>query len=167
MDQQEYLERVGRECEKKLRGIGIPVGEIDRWEVDRKRRSRWGNARKFGFERGFVISINQRLLEGHTQAGLEETVMHELLHTCPGCMNHKAKWKHYAALVNAAFHLNITTFSPPEKKGLPEDPAKYVVRCTECGMDFPRKRMCKIVRHPEAYVCSRCGGRLTVQTPVS
>ena len=53
--------------------------------------------------------------------GLKNTIIHELLHTCVGCMNHKAKWKFYADKVNRAYgYDDIKRTSTADEKGVKE-----------------------------------------------
>jgi predicted SprT family Zn-dependent metalloprotease len=39
------------------------------------------------------------------------------------------------------------------------DPS-WIVRCTECGHQYPRYRESKLVTHPDQYACGECGGAL-------
>ncbi len=92
---------------------------------------------------------------------LRETLLHELLHTCPGCRDHGDRWKSYAALVNGRMGTNIQRTVKVEGEFTPlrREEVKYVLRCQSCGREITRMRMCKVVRAPWRYRCL-CGGKL-------
>lgn len=98
---------------------------------------------------------------------LKNIVMHELIHTLPGCMNHGAKWKDISRRVNAAYGYNITTTADYSKIGLDgavsEPIYNYKVTCESCGQSLYRIKRSKIVRNPGMYRCSKCGGFLRVE----
>ena len=98
MERERYLSRVVRQCMKELDSIQVPYGHVVEVTVNTRARKRWGLCRKEAD--GYHISIADRLLDGNTEQGLRDTVMHELLHTCPMCNNHGAMWKHFAEVVN-------------------------------------------------------------------
>ena len=37
---------------------------------------------------------------------------------------------------------------------------KYTAVCKMCGQQYPRKRMCPLIKNPGRYRCGKCGGRL-------
>ncbi|MBP3877259.1 MAG: SprT-like domain-containing protein [Lachnospiraceae bacterium] len=158
--QEEYLEQTVRECEEQLRAIKIPIGHIAGVSVNTRARRRWGLCRKEAD--GFYISISKRLLNEDTKDGLRNTIMHELLHTCPMCSNHGAMWKHYAEYVNQTLGMNIKRVNSNEDKGLPPDEEIRILHkyhCDGCGQVVTKQRECKFTRNYKDYKCSLCGGR--------
>ncbi len=153
------------ECFRDLDLIGIPYGKVRRWEINTRAKSRWGLCKclKGG---GFVISIAQSLLDDAVaDQALKDTIVHELLHTVPGCLDHKGKWKRYAELINRKFpQYTIKRTASREEKGItagkPEPIYRYVIQCCSCGTEFPRERESNLVKHPENYRCGKCHGRL-------
>ena len=111
-----------------------------------------------------MINISAFILSDDTKEdAVMETIIHEILHTCKGCMNHGREWKRLANIVYKKTGYKITTTSPREKFGLSEedeDVAKYVFVCEKCGQVIRRNRMSKFVRHPEWYRCGKCGGNI-------
>ncbi len=154
-----------RECCHILDQLNIPYGKVRKWEINIRAKSRWGLCKQVG--KGiFEISISARLLENPAaEQALKDTIVHELLHTVPGCFDHGTKWKRYAELVNRTYpQYTIKRTASPEEKGLQMEPPKrttrYVLQCTKCGTQFPRERLSEAVKHPENYRCGSCSGKL-------
>lgn len=71
------------QCKQDLNLLGIPYGNVHRWEINTRAKSRWGLC-KYLKGGDFVISIAQMLLEdGVDEQALKDTIVHELLHTVP------------------------------------------------------------------------------------
>ncbi len=159
------LEKFVAQCQRDLDSLGIPYGKVRRWEINTRAKARWGLCKclKGG---GFVISIAQILLEDDVaDQALKDTIVHELLHTVPGCLDHKGKWKMYAELVNRKLpQYTIKRTASREEKGITvqraEPVCRYVVKCCSCGAEFPRERESKLIKHPEQFRCGLCHGRL-------
>ena len=55
-----------------------------------------------------------------------QTLAHEVLHTCPGCRNHGALWKEYAARMNGAYGYAISRTGTCEALGVADvRPVRY------------------------------------------
>ena len=94
---------------------------------------------------------------------LKNTLCHELLHTCYGCMKHTGRWKAYAERVNAAYGLNIKRAAAAGDREIPEEllpKANYLVRCESCGTEYGRQKLSPLIQHPERYRCGKCKGKL-------
>ena len=160
MERERYLSRVVRQCMKELDSIQVPYGHVVEVTVNTRARKRWGLCRKEAD--GYHISIADRLRDGNTEQGLRDTVMHELLHTCPMCNNHGAMWKHFAEVVNRELSCHIKRTDSNEDKGLPpEDTASQVLHqyhCDGCGQIIRKMRVCKFTRNYRSYTCGICGG---------
>ena len=160
------LDTAARDCLRMLEQCAIPVGKIREIKADTRARRRWGVCRKEA-DGSFRIGISVRLLEEDVPLrSLQQTILHELLHTAPGCMDHTGTWKRYAGLLNRTYGFSIRRASAAEDLGAPEDPrVRYRFRCEGCGAEQLRYRACNFTRHPERYRCSRCGGMFT-QLPI-
>lgn len=157
------LNRYYRECRQMLLALGIPVREAAVAADTRKRRT-WGNCRRDVFG-NYTITVNQIFLEEtNSDYGLKDTLMHELLHTCPGCLNHGPEWQYWAERVNRAYGYHIKRTSNAEEKRVKDNADDgrpvYHLKCLHCGQDIVKFRMCESVRHPEDFRCGRCGGNL-------
>lgn len=157
-------------CIGEMRAIGIePSRQIFAIRENRRAKKRLGCC-KVVRERGrtgFVIEVSS-IMERCSDEVLKDVIFHELLHTCPGCLNHGQKWKSLADRINRACgsHIRVRADSS-QIPGLPreeEEPQyKYEIECAACGIRFYRMRRSRVVDHPEYYRCSRCGGRLRVR----
>lgn len=112
-----------QELHIKLTKIGIPVSGSIHPAVTVNTRAK----RRLGcciYRDGmFYIEVAQRLLADDRQELLEETLVHELLHTCYGCQNHGKRWKSYAEKVYAAlgYHVTRTVFTEDGDTRLRQD----------------------------------------------
>lgn len=59
----------------------------------------------------FVISVSKNI---KYDTDVFNTVLHELLHTCPSCQNHGMLWQAYAEVINAKYGIKITRCSAKE-----------------------------------------------------
>lgn len=143
---------------------GIPVSAriCPTVAVNRRARTRFGCCRT---QRGtHTIEVAAALLNADVRA-LRQVLAHEILHTCPDCADHGARWKHWAGRMNALFGYDIHRTDSHEGLGLADDrPVRYLVVCSKCGRESPRMKRSPLVDHPERYRC-RCGGTLSIRQP--
>ena len=141
------------------RALGIPVSPRlnPRVAVNRRAVTRFGCCIRRGEE--YVVELSARLLEAGERACMQ-TLAHEVLHTCPGCRNHGARWREYAGRMNAAYGYEISRTGTCGELEVPDlAPVKHLLVCRSCGREFRRARASSLVQHPERYRC-RCGGAL-------
>ncbi|MCR5343321.1 MAG: hypothetical protein K6E70_08165 [Butyrivibrio sp.] len=155
--------RLKEECLREIADCGIEIGQVKSWSINSRARSRWGQCRK-EVDGTFSIQISDRLLEDDriTEKACKETIIHEILHTCKGCMTHQGKWKTYADMMNLRYGYNIKRITRGEEKGVenykPKQMAvKYIMTCGGCGATIYRKRSSKFTRNYRNYSCTRCG----------
>lgn len=161
------LNAVAKECMKMLDNIGIKYGNIKEIKVNTRAKKRWGQCELVPGE-GYSININIVLLDERNDInGLKNTIIHELLHSCDGCMNHGEKWRLLANKVNDVYGLNIKRTSNSDEKGIDKSTIvksqvvyKYEIQCIDCGHVYKRAKMSTVIQHPEEYRCSHCGGKL-------
>ena len=163
------LNQYAQECMTELDNIGIEYGNIINWKVNTRAHRRWGQCK--AVTGGYEININKDLLDERNDVqGLKNTIIHELLHSVKGCMNHGENWKNQAEIVKYELGYDITRCSSAEDKGVvfhTQPTARrasgneYILKCNCCGCEIHRERMSKAVQHPEWYRCGKCGGRLT------
>lgn len=146
-----------------VESCGIETGDIANVTINTRAKSRWGQCRRIGGR--YYINISNRILadEVDTHATME-TIIHEILHTCYGCMNHGKEWKRLANIITKETGFQITRTSSAEKFGLENDVRKvrenYVFVCEKCGQVITRDRRSKFVQNYHMYHCGKCGGEL-------
>ncbi len=152
-------------CKGKLQNLGIETGEIKRVKVNTRAVSRWGRCKKVSYDM-YEIEISAVLLQDDVDdKGAETTMLHELLHSCEGCMNHGAKWKALANKVNAAYGYNIKRNTSSDEKGVKDNivkKAKHKIVCQKCGKEIYRMRASNLTKYPTLYSCM-CGGDFKVE----
>ncbi len=154
---------------KQLKDIGIPISNnISEIKINNRAKARFGacKVKKGILGKSYIIEISSEIVECNTKI-ISEVIIHELLHTCPGCFNHGKKWKSYASKVESSLGYTIKTTQKYEDFGLDrpdeKEEIKYVIKCAGCGAEFQRKRLCKLVKNPEKYRCGKCGNILYLQ----
>ena len=143
------LKMVANECMSMLDNVDIEYGNITKWEINTRAIQRWGQCKKRNGN--FIISISHK--------ALETTVLHELLHTVDGCMNHGNNWQKVANQVNMCYGYNIKRTTSTEEKGIEREPYKYVVKCQNCGIKVGRYKMSSLIQQPQNWKCGCCGGK--------
>ena len=153
------------ESQRELASLNIRTSNVRNWSVNTRAKARWGYCVKVS--KGlFDIQIAAALLQDDVdEQAVKDTIVHELLHTIPGCLKHTGKWKQYANTINRLLpQYKIKRGSSYEEKGLedlrPKPQCRYILKCLRCGSEIGRQRMSASVEHPEHYRC-KCGGRLT------
>ena len=141
----------------------IQAGDIAEIKVSTRARRRYGLC---SYKNGrYYITISEFILADDTiYKAVLETIIHEILHTCVGCMNHGKLWKHYANRIKRMTGYEVTRTSARSKFGLEpyekQGKDNYVFVCEDCGQVIRRSRMSKFVKNYDLYRCGKCGGRL-------
>jgi len=153
--------------------IGIPISRDICPEIRFSKATSWyglceRNKIHDGRMYNFRICISGYHLH-NDERSIRNTLIHELLHTCPGCQNHGLKWKTYANLVKGELGYDIRRCGGDKGKSDALVTARkekrenysqgYVLVCKKCGSKHRRMRKSKAVLHPELYRC-HCGGEL-------
>ena len=109
----------------------------------------------------YEITISEALLSCSFES-IVNTVVHELLHTIEGCMNHGLLWQSYAEKASKLYNTDIKRCSYNEEfeKIVKEKYIKssHAIKCTCCGKIIERTRESNVTLHPERYKC-KCGGK--------
>lgn len=147
------------QCINELEAIDVPINNVVEWTVNTRAKGRWGQCRRKNGK--YSINISSRLLEDDvTEKALKDTIVHELLHTIDGCMNHGTKWLMYAELVNDCYNYNVKRTSTDSDKGIDTKAekmkSKYVFKCESCGQVVARDRASNFTKNYSNYGCARC-----------
>lgn len=133
--------------------------------INRRAKARWGLCRRRG--NNYYIQIAESLLDDSIDdMGAKNTIAHEIIHTCPGCMNHGTTWKMYADRLSVFGYLIKRTDSA-EDKGVKQEVVdktyKYIVTCGSCGSVVAKnRRSTDIIKELlngnryGRYCCARC-----------
>lgn len=162
-----------QECIKLLNDIGIfpPVDQITSVTVNTRATGRYGQTSRrcrnttWGTPTSdilYTINIAAGLLmEENPVRLLEETIIHELLHTMPNCFDHGKLWQRYAAKVNQAYGYAVSRVASCSMTVDPmaEKRRQYAVQCTACNHTYYRQKISNVISHPEKFRCT-CGGKL-------
>ena len=151
------------ECAKLVAELGYPDLRINKYLVSfsTRRVKNFATCTKVG-DHQYKIVVNQHYLELASADNVHNTLMHEVIHSVPGCMNHKDPWKRVAKKVNATY-----TFTEIKRLGHDDNYWKeyasqhkrkldyaYVVTCDECGHQWRYKKKCTVVNTAEKGTCT-------------
>lgn len=157
------LQKIFKECLRECDALGIEYGAIVEVTVNTRAKQRWGQTRRR--IDGFHINISAVLLRDDvSDEAVKDTVMHEILHTVDGCLNHKYKWKAMADKVNKAYGYNIKRCTGAWEKGIDsslmevEHHKTYIIKCEKCGVETVRHRKSNLIKYPHHYIHRDCGG---------
>lgn len=165
------LMEVYRQCVKEMKSINMDISPyIVSVEVNYRLTRALGRCISHwdGCPDWYRIEINPCLVESGVEVkALKNTIMHELLHTCPLCMNHGPEWKRRADVVNKLLGYRVqrqTEISRLEAQGVKLNMGewKFAMVCNDCGHMFKRKRWCKTLENSDNYRCGVCHGKLHV-----
>ncbi|MBP3705581.1 MAG: SprT-like domain-containing protein [Clostridia bacterium] len=154
MDFDAILQDVIRQA--RMLDIPVPVNIEPHVVLNTRAKKRYGRCI---YQQGkYTVELSAYLFDA-SPLTVHEVIAHEVLHACPGCMNHGALWKAYAARMGARYGYKIerTAKEPLVREEAPK--ARYILECVSCGMQIPRQKMSRAVEHPELYRC-KCGGKL-------
>ena len=140
---------------------GIKPGNIDPTLYVSNAAKEFGRCTHTGSN--FEIRISKYIMN-NPEKDLMQTIVHEVLHSVAGCMNHGPQWKKVADIMNEAKGYNISRLTSISAANLTKEHqavlTKYVVACTDCGNKIYRQRKSKLINYPELYTCGACGGEL-------
>lgn len=147
-----------------LEDLNIPYNDCN-VSVNTRLAKTWGICHHREWHNGtwkhHWIELNKvLLLDTTSDDALMNTLLHEYLHTCPRCDNHKAVWQHYANMINSKYNYNIKRCTSSKEKGISvSDNFKYTVSCDNCGAEYGYSKHTKVVRIAEQHgslTCPHC-----------
>ena len=131
-DINEYYAR----CRKMLEDIGVPVGNVVELRVSTLRSST-SQCVIYPDTYECMIRMDRRMLNNKTnESDVIDTMLHELIHTIPGCLEHKGMWAEYARQTDEYYGTHVLSCYDRFVFEHPEMPVVAVFRCTDCGADF-------------------------------
>lgn len=156
-----------------VEALGIPVPEsicpvvgiVDSHNFFGRCCGPTSNNNDSGFD--YLVQVSRYTLK-NTERSVMNTLIHEVLHACPGGRGHRGNWKKYADLFNSVYGYNIRrcggdkTLS--DKENLFEGVIRYVIECPSCGRRWYRQKASEFTRHPERWKCGSCKTNLRLST---
>ena len=142
--------------------VGIVPGEIDKELLLTNGTSEFGRCTKKP-NGSFTIHISKHIVNIEEE-DLMEVLVHEVLHSVDGCMNHGPLWRKAADIMNEKKGYNISRTTKSSNMNLTSEHQailkRYAVTCVGCGSTLHRQRKSKLINYPELYTCGACGGEL-------
>lgn len=134
----------------------IPIADEIHLKINTRAKRRWGLCRYIS--RGvYEIEISDRLLNDDvSEEATFNTMIHELIHTCPDCMNHGKEWKKWADVINRNTNYNIKRTTSYAEKGVEPPAPKYIVGCRTCSHKWYYNRAGAVVQNFAYYKCPYC-----------
>lgn len=158
------LNQMLEDCKKELTSVGYDEVQNKYYSVSinsrfRKKLGCCSYDKKSYF---YKIQISKIFMEISPDK-VKNTMMHELIHSIDGCMNHGPKFQYLASLVNSNFGYNVRTHSdvPEYSKYLNNTKQyKYKLLCNTCGKEWLYEKAGKIVKgmlkNPNYCRCPYC-----------
>lgn len=94
----------------------------------------------------FYLILNHPYANMSSHDGIMNTIVHELLHMLPNCLNHGVVWKSYASVVFRKTGIDIQRLASKEKtknyieaRNAIKNTHTYQVECTQCHRRLGRK----------------------------
>ena len=152
--------KVYNDCMRICLDLNIPVADFDSIdvEVNSRAKKRWGLC-SLNPDGIFTIQISDRLLSDEvSEEATFNTMIHELLHTCPNCMNHGKEWKYWANIINTNTCYNIKRTTSCAEKGIEPivKSPKYTISCSGCNKKWYYNRAGVVVKKINRCTCPYC-----------
>ena len=161
------LNKLYEECMEELTRINMDFSnKIVRVSVNGRLRTTLGVCNRDRRTGKFTIDINPALLADNVNdMEVKDTIIHEMIHTCPGCFNHGYEWKRRADRVNRmlGYHVSRTASRADMEAAnvkVKREEFKYALECVECGSQYKYNRWGKALENPSRYRCGKCHGDL-------
>ena len=146
-------------------GIPLPRKQIDSRLYLNRASTRLGSCTK---ENGiYRISLSCYILGD--EITVRDTLAHELVHTCRGCMNHGPNFQRISHQVERELGIPVNRTASreeSERSGIRDayrQKIRYRIQCTKCGNTYYRQKKSVLVKNPERYRCGKCKGKLNVE----
>ena len=148
-------------CRDQLIELGYKQIRTNNYELEFNTRAKKRLGRCSKLPNGsYKIALNSAYAKLNPDKA-KETIMHELIHSIDGCMNHKDKWQRIAGQVNRKYGYTISRCTDAGNEYREQTYERtYKVKCSGCGRETSRERMSKLIQHPEKFRCGICGSSL-------
>lgn len=150
------------ECIAEMRSVHIPVQDNRIVKVEAVRLDCMGKCEYEHKDEGyfFAIRIRKELLDGTVEVmELKEVIVHELIHTCKGCLSHGKTWRRYAGIMNDEYGYSLLEEKDDDAIFHKELPVIHKVACPVCGAFYNcrNKKIWMSAESSGGFICSFCG----------
>ena len=151
-------------CKSELVSLGFFElnAKIYRLEINSRFKNTLGQCHYNKLSRVYTISISKDFMKICPEY-VKNTMMHELIHSINGCMNHGPNFQYVANLVNSKFGYDVHTKAYYDSYNTYLNNTKtykYKVKCSHCGKEWFYEKAGKIVRgiqkNPHSCRCPIC-----------
>lgn len=159
------LSQHAEKCIRELQRLNIPIRRVSKWMVSKRMTTCYGMC-KLNKDGEFTITVSDKLLQDNIDDfPLENTIVHELLHTINMKDGHGEEWSTWASWVNHKLKYKVYEYANYSKYGvhLNNREYKYQVYCPCCNTAQKYKTKGKVIKNIENYICSDCGSHLLVK----
>lgn len=106
---------------------------------------------------GFTVYISKYIKD---EQCFKNTVAHELIHTCPACMNHGIIFQNLARkLKKYGYDIEVQSPITEEMKIAQQQKAKYEIGCVDgCFKEYKQRKI-----NVDKYKCVHCGADLYIK----
>jgi predicted SprT family Zn-dependent metalloprotease len=152
--------KMRKEVEQELKDSAIPFTKNYIFSFNPRLKRALGRAKR----KGNLMYVELSTLLYKDPIKMRDILVHELLHTVPGCMNHGKLWKQYAEVINFNSGYNVKRCYDTESLNseLQNELVRvknYKVVCQKCDKIYTYQKQSKVVKYPSLYRC-KCGGTL-------
>lgn len=114
----------------------------------------------------YEIQINKFHNELSPRQDIMDTLIHEIIHSLPNCMNHGKIWAAIASKYNKAYNTSIYRTSKGSDaynnfvKSKEQQKSSYSLSCSSCGRKWSYKRKTKLIKlvlNGKKIKCPYCG----------
>ena len=144
------------------RDCNIPYRNITEIKLNNRLSKSWGRCLTKN-HKDFWIEIQGKFAQERfsTENQVMEVICHEIIHTCEGCWNHGELFHSYGQRLTEKYGIHVATTAGAEQLTIDsiawKNSFRYMVACP-CGNSYSHDRMCDLIRNPQLYKCSKCGG---------
>lgn len=160
-------EEIMKECMRELDNIGIQYSpNITGISINNRLSRALGRCAKRNGN--FRIELAGKVAKDDVDLKfIKDVLMHELVHTIPGCFNHGPAFHSIATCINRRLGYHVVTKMNTEdliaanvKIKDERKNAKYALVCQKCGTYIYRQRWSDALANPSGYIHAHCGGKL-------
>lgn len=149
-------------CISKMKAVHIPVREDRVIKIEYESLDCMGMCECECKGDGYLFSIKIKKELSNESVNimeLKEVIIHELIHTCKGCLSHGKTWRKYAKILNDKYGYSLLEEKDEDAIFHKELPVIHKVICPVCGAFYNcrNKEIWINAENSGGFICSFCG----------